>query len=298
MSWRGGRERGEDTGSETSVSQLPLFELMSRSLCESVKTKLRAFCPVHLLVPRRLAVSPVSTSIMVQPWRRSWFDRGAWGRAQLFPVCRRCRGSQRSYVAQWRNSEILWGQSLGSGGRSCRVRGSGQHTGARGWVTGCCPGGQTDGPAEPQLSLGGGYSQAITVSQRFDLRKRLKRDQLEEYGPQSGKAFSYWIHEYIELNSIFVLCLKKLQLSSLGSLTPLHAGPCRFRLTSALSSLSSSRWPTLLSLLLEAFYVFWFLLLDVLFNFERHSKFFQDPHSNSKMQWFGAVVMMDSITFL
>ena len=67
--------------------------------------------------------------------------------------------------------------------QNCRVRESGQHAGTRGWVTGCCPGGQTDGPAEPQLSLGGGYSQAITVSQRFDLRKRLKRDQLEKYDP-------------------------------------------------------------------------------------------------------------------
>ena len=46
------------------MSRPPLFELMSRSLRESVKAKQRAQCPVHLLVPRRLPVSPVSTS----PW--------------------------------------------------------------------------------------------------------------------------------------------------------------------------------------------------------------------------------------
>jgi len=79
---------------------------------------------------------------------------------------------------------------------------------------------------------------------------------------------------------------------------PASSRTCKLRLNLALSSLSSSRYPTLLFLLVEAFYFFWFLLLDVLFNFERHSKFFQDPHSNSKMQWFGAVVMTESITFL
>ena len=74
-----------------------------------------------------------------------------------------------------------------------QIRGSGLHAGARGWVTECSPGGRTDGPAEPQRSLGGGYSQAITVSQRFDLRKR---DQLRNMVLSQGR------HSPIESMSI------------------------------------------------------------------------------------------------
>lgn len=160
-----------------------------------MKTKQRAQCPAHPLVPRRLPVSPVSTSPRSSPEGEVGLTEGPEA-APSSPWSAEGAEGARGPTQPSEEIQILQGQSLGSGGRSCRIKGSGLHAGVREWVTECSPGGWTDGPAEPQRSLGGGYSQAITASQRFDLRKRLKRDQLRNMVLSQGR------HSPIESMSI------------------------------------------------------------------------------------------------
>lgn len=157
----GMRERGEKMrGSRqwnagvltTSLGQCPAAKVnwwrqQQRALCPEPSGSLGGW--QHPLV---------GTWTVAHPWRRSCCDRWARGSPQLSTACRKFVGSQRSPRGPLKKFRDLgrttW--SLRSGGGNCRVRASGQCSGAWWQMTECCPqrAGQWDCWASTVTSVG------------------------------------------------------------------------------------------------------------------------------------------------